>query len=90
MIARELGGPEVLKVEEIASPEPGPGQILVRVRACGVNFADSLVLKGKYQVQPALPFSPGAEVAGMCGNGGYAEEALMPASGVVPLPAEMP
>ncbi len=110
MIARELGGPEVLKAEEIASPEPGPGQILVRVRACGVNFADSLVLKGKYQVQPELPFSPGAEVAGtvlklgegvsglkvgqrvagMCGNGGYAEEALMPASGVVPLPAEMP
>ena len=110
MIARELGGPEVLKAEEIASPEPGPGQILVRVRACGVNFADSLVLKGKYQVQPELPFSPGAEVAGtvlklgegvsglkvgqrvagMCGNGGYAEEALMPASGVVPLPVEMP
>ncbi|MGX1198785.1 NADPH2:quinone reductase [Parvibaculum sp. MBR-TMA-1.3b-4.2] len=110
MIARELGGPEVLKAEEIASPEPGPGQILVRVRACGVNFADSLVLKGKYQVQPDLPFSPGAEVAGtvlklgegvsglkvgqrvagMCGNGGYAEEALMPASGVVPLPVEMP
>lgn len=110
MIARELGGPEVLKAEEIASPEPGPGQILVRVRACGVNFADSLVLKGKYQVQPELPFSPGAEVAGtvlalgegvsgleigrrvagMCGNGGYAEETLMPASGVVPLPDDMP
>ncbi|WP_293324600.1 NADPH:quinone oxidoreductase family protein [Parvibaculum sp.] len=110
MIARELGGPKVLKAEEIASPEPGPGQILVRVRACGVNFADSLVLKGKYQVQPDLPFAPGAEVAGtvlklgegvsglkvgqrvagMCGNGGYAEEALMPASGVVPLPVEMP
>ena len=60
----ELGGPEVLKAQEIASPTPGPGQILVRVKACGVNFADSLVLKGKYQVQPELPFSPGAEVAG--------------------------
>ncbi|MEZ5580738.1 MAG: alcohol dehydrogenase catalytic domain-containing protein [Candidatus Competibacteraceae bacterium] len=45
-------------------PRPGPGQVRIRVRACGVNFADSLITRGQYQVQPKPPFSPGFEVAG--------------------------
>lgn len=65
MIAREQGGPEVLRLEEIPAPVPGPGQIMVAVCACGVNFADSLILRGSYQVKPPLPFSPGAEICGV-------------------------
>ena len=45
-------------------PHPTPGQVRVKVRACGVNFADSLIIRGQYQMQPPLPFSPGFEVAG--------------------------
>ncbi|HAY27159.1 MAG TPA: zinc-binding dehydrogenase, partial [Candidatus Accumulibacter sp.] len=47
-----------------AEPRPGPGQVRIRVRACGVNFADSLITRGEYQKQPQPPFSPGFEVAG--------------------------
>jgi len=46
------------------APQPGPGEITVRVRASGMNFLDTLIVSGKYQVKPSLPFSPGAEIAG--------------------------
>ncbi|MDR5652081.1 NADPH:quinone oxidoreductase family protein [Ruixingdingia sedimenti] len=49
---------------EIARPEPGPGEVLVRIAACGLNFADLLMLKGEYQERPATPFTLGMEVAG--------------------------
>lgn len=64
IICHELTGPAALRLEEIAEPRPGPGQARVRVRACGVNFADSLITRGQYQLQPQPPFSPGFEVAG--------------------------
>lgn len=64
MVCRQLTGIESLTLEEIPVPVPGPGQVLLRVRACGVNFADSLISRGQYQVQPQPPFSPGFEVAG--------------------------
>ena len=51
-------------LEDIPRPEPGAGQVRLRVRACGVNFPDLLLIRNKYQERPALPFSPGAEVAG--------------------------
>ena len=57
-----LGAPMVL--EEVADPTPGKGEALLRVSACGVNFADTLMVQGKYQEQPALPFSPGMELCG--------------------------
>lgn len=47
-----------------AAPQPGPGEITVRVRASGMNFLDTLIVSGKYQVKPSFPFSPGAEIAG--------------------------
>lgn len=62
--AHELGTHEVLRLEDIPVPEPGPGQVRVAVRACGVNFADSLLLAGRYQTKPPLPFGPGLEIAG--------------------------
>lgn len=60
----EFGGPQALRLEEVADPSPGPGEILIKVTAVGLNFFDTLVLRDKYQVSPPLPFSPGAEVAG--------------------------
>ncbi|MEF8731291.1 MAG: alcohol dehydrogenase catalytic domain-containing protein [Candidatus Accumulibacter meliphilus] len=64
IVCRELSGPSSLRLEELAEARPGPGQLRIRVRACGVNFADSLITRGQYQKQPALPFSPGFEVSG--------------------------
>ena len=49
---------------DLPDPSPGPGQVLVRIAACGLNFADLLMLKGTYQETPALPFTPGLEIAG--------------------------
>jgi NADPH2:quinone reductase len=60
----EFGGPQALHLEEVADPRPGPGDILIKVTAVGLNFFDTLVLRDKYQVSPPLPFSPGAEIAG--------------------------
>jgi NADPH:quinone reductase len=62
--AHELGGPEKLVLEEVESPKPGPGEIRLKIRAAGVNFADSLILKGQYQVKSKLPVCPGGEVCG--------------------------
>lgn len=64
VLCKELGPPESLVVEEIPSPEIKSGQVLVRVGACGVNFPDTLIIQGKYQHKPDLPFSPGGEIAG--------------------------
>lgn len=58
----ELGAP--LELREAPRPEPGPGELLLRVRACGLNFADTLIAAGKYQEKPVLPFAPGMEICG--------------------------
>jgi NADPH:quinone reductase len=60
----EYGLPENLVVEEVESLKPGRGQAVVAVKACGVNFPDTLIIQGKYQFKPAPPFSPGSEVSG--------------------------
>ena len=59
------GPPEMLVVEDIDAPIPGPGEVLVQVKAAGVNFPDSLIIQNKYQFKPALPFTPGGELAGI-------------------------
>jgi NADPH2:quinone reductase len=61
---REFGGLEKIGIEVVPEPAPGPGEILVRTKAVGLNFFDTLMLRNKYQVTPTLPFSPGGEVAG--------------------------
>ena len=61
----EHGEPaEVLKLNEVPMPEPGPGQLLVRVKAAALNFPDVLLCRGQYQVRPPLPFTPGVELCG--------------------------
>jgi NADPH2:quinone reductase len=61
---RAWGAPETLRLEEAESPSPRPHQVLTRVRAAGVNFADTLMIGGGYQVKPPFPFTPGLEAAG--------------------------
>ena len=64
LLCKEYGPPESLIIEDVPAPTPGDGEIRIGIRACGVNFPDILMIAGKYQVKPPLPFSPGFELAG--------------------------
>jgi NADPH2:quinone reductase len=109
VLCKEFGPPEKLSLEEIEELTPGQGQVVVTVKACGVNFPDTLIIQGKYQVRPPLPFSPGGEVAGVVkavgegvsqvrpgdrviafnSYGGFAEEILVEAAQLIPMPPEL-
>ncbi|MGA2976100.1 MAG: NADPH:quinone reductase [Spirochaetia bacterium] len=65
IIVREFGAPDVLKLEEVPLPKPGPGQVLVRIKAAGVNPADTYTRGGAYAVKPQLPYTPGTDGAGI-------------------------
>ena len=65
VLCKEFGPPESLVVENVPDPEPAPGEVIVDVHACGVNYPDFLIIQDLYQFKPALPFSPGAEVSGV-------------------------
>ncbi len=64
VVCSEFAPIDRLTIEERPDPEPGPGKVVVAVRAAGVNFVDGLFVQGKYQIKPPLPFTPGGEVAG--------------------------
>ena len=64
LLSHEPGGPETLRIDEISDPVPGPGELLVRVRACAINYPDVLIIEDKYQMRPPRPFAPGGEIAG--------------------------
>ncbi len=64
VLCTQFGGPETLEMADIESPVAGPGEVVVEVRAAGLNFFDTLIIQNKYQFKPDLPFSPGAEIAG--------------------------
>jgi NADPH2:quinone reductase len=64
VMCHAYGPPETLAIEDVASPAPGPGQVVVSVHAAAINFPDTLIIENRYQYKPPLPFSPGAEVAG--------------------------
>ncbi|HET6931120.1 MAG TPA: NADPH:quinone reductase, partial [Candidatus Acidoferrum sp.] len=61
----QFGGPEVLQLQEIPTPKPGPGQVLVRVHAAGVNPYDTYMRNGTYAIKPPLPYTPGSDAAGV-------------------------
>jgi NADPH2:quinone reductase len=93
----EFGGPEVLELVELPTPEPPDGQVLIRVSRAGVNFADTHQRHNQYVAKAELPLVPGSEVVGvrqdtgerviaLCGTGGYAEYALAPADRTYPVP----
>ncbi len=65
MLCKELGHPSKLVLEEVPSPVPGKKEVLVSIKACSVNFPDTLVVQGLYQFKPELPFSPGSDIAGV-------------------------
>ncbi len=65
IICKEFGPPSSLSLEEVPSPKPGEKQVLVTVKACSVNFPDTLIIQGKYQFKPELPFTPGSDIAGV-------------------------
>lgn len=109
IICKTFGKPEELVWEDVPSPAMGAGDVRVRVRACGINFADTLIIQGLYQVKPPLPFIPGMEIAGevmevgekvrhlrlgdrvmaITSIGGLAEEVVVPAGLVLPMPEKM-
>ncbi len=65
VLCKKLGPPETLVIEDVPELTAGPGQVVIDTYACGANFPDVLIIEGKYQEKPDLPFSPGAEVAGI-------------------------
>jgi NADPH2:quinone reductase len=96
----EFGGPEVLRAVELPDPAPAAGEVLIRVRRAGVNFADTHTRTNSYVRQPALPLVPGGEVAGvradtgervvaLTGTGGYAQLATAPAEHVFAIPEDL-
>ena len=64
LLSTEVGGPETLKLTELPDPVPGRGEVLLDVRAVGVNFPDTLIIRDMYQFKPQRPFAPGGEVSG--------------------------
>jgi len=109
VLCKEFGTPDTLVVEEVESPKVTGGTVKIRVRACGVNFPDALMIQGLYQMKPPFPFSPGLEVSGdvieigegvdtvnvgdrviaTLQYGGFAEEVVVPAMMILPMPDNM-
>jgi NADPH2:quinone reductase len=83
VLAKRHGPPEALVLEDIESPVPGPGQVLVSVHASALNFPDTLIIENKYQFKPELPFSPGGEVAGTVKQVGAGVTAHAPGDRVI-------
>jgi NADPH2:quinone reductase len=65
ILSTRVGGPETLSLEELPDPKPGAGEVLLAVKACGVNYPDLLIIEDRYQFKPPRPFAPGGEVAGV-------------------------
>ena len=70
ILCRAYGLPDTLTLEDIPSPVPGPGEVLIQVRACSLNFPDTLTIRNMYQFKPPLPFSPGSEASGVVKTAG--------------------
>jgi NADPH:quinone reductase len=78
IVVHEFGGPDVLKLEEIPTPKPGAGQVLVRIHAAGVNPYDTYMRAGTYAVKPPLPYTPGSDGAGVTESVGEGVKKVKP------------
>ena len=65
LLSKQVGGPDTLELTELPDPVPGPGQVVVAVKACAINYPDVLIIEDKYQFKPPRPFAPGGEIAGI-------------------------
>ena len=83
LLCKRHGLPDTLVVEETADPVPGPTDVVVDMKAAGVNFPDVLIIQDKYQFKPALPFAPGAELAGVVSVVGEAVSGFKPGDRVI-------
>ena len=85
VICKRHGLPDTLVIEDLPSPQAGSGQVVISVKAAGVNFPDVLIIQDKYQFKPPLPFSPGSEVAGTIKAVGEGVTGLKPGDAVMAL-----
>ena len=85
MLSTAVGGPETLELADMPVPEPGPGEVRIAVRAAGVNFPDTLMIRDLYQMKPPRPFAPGGEVAGVIDAVGAGVKGLAPGDRVLAL-----
>ena len=83
VLCKQYGPPESLVVEELESPKPGRGEVIVSVKAASVNFPDVLIIQNKYQFKPPLPFSPGSELAGVVKEVGEGVPTVRPGARVM-------
>jgi NADPH2:quinone reductase len=83
MLCRHFGTPDELELTDIPEPQAGPGQAVIRVKAAALNFFDTLIIAGKYQHKPPLPFSPAAEFAGVVESVGAGVTAIAPGDRVM-------
>jgi NADPH:quinone reductase len=78
----QFGGPEVLQLQDVPTPKPGPGQVLVRVHAAGVNPYDTYMRNGTYAIKPPLPYTPGSDAAGVIESAGEGVTKVKPGARV--------
>ena len=83
VVCKQHGPPESLVYEELPSPNPGAGEVVISVKAASVNFPDVLIIQNKYQFKPPLPFSPGSELAGVVKEVGSGVTAFRPGDRVM-------
>ena len=83
VVCKAWGLPETLVVEDLPDATPGPGQVAIDVKAAGVNFPDVLIIQGKYQFKPELPFTPGSELSGVVSAVGDGVTAVKPGDRVI-------
>jgi NADPH:quinone reductase len=86
LLSYEPGGPETLRLNDLPDPVPGPGELLVRVRAAAVNYPDVLIIEDKYQFRPPRPFAPGGEIAGEVEMAGEGVEGWKPGDRLIAVP----
>ena len=82
----EIGGPEVLRIEDVSLPDPGPGEVQIRVKALGLNRAEAMIRSGNYIERPTLPSSLGAEAAGIVAQVGAGVSGFAPGDAVSTVP----
>jgi NADPH2:quinone reductase len=83
ILCYEHGPPSQLRYESVPDPIPADDELVVKIVACGVNFPDTLIIQGLYQIKPALPFSPGGDIAGVVESVGSSVSTFKPGDAVV-------